>query len=117
VLCLCAGVIIHVSTQQALATLIVNKLRAGVKVVAVKAPGFGENRKANLQDIAALTGRCMCVLSSVCAGLDVATSWPSLSSKQDRGLLTTTQPTRCHATGILVGAPPPLRRCIQVASW
>jgi chaperonin GroEL (HSP60 family) len=41
---------------QALATLIVNKLRAGVKVVAVKAPGFGENRKANLQDIATLTG-------------------------------------------------------------
>ena len=33
-----------------------NKLRAGVKVVAVKAPGFGENRKANLQDIAVLTG-------------------------------------------------------------
>jgi chaperonin GroEL (HSP60 family) len=43
-------------TLQALATLIVNKLRAGVKVVAVKAPGFGENRKANLQDIAVLTG-------------------------------------------------------------
>lgn len=41
---------------QALATLIVNKLRAGVKVVAVKAPAFGENRKANLQDIAVLTG-------------------------------------------------------------
>jgi hypothetical protein len=34
----------------------VNKLRAGVKVVAVKAPGFGENRKANLQDVAVLTG-------------------------------------------------------------
>lgn len=46
---------------QALATLIVNKLRAGVKVVAVKAPGFGENRKANLQDIATLTGALMCV--------------------------------------------------------
>jgi chaperonin GroEL len=42
--------------SEALATLIVNKLRAGVKVVAVKAPGFGENRKANLQDIAVLTG-------------------------------------------------------------
>lgn len=41
---------------QALATLIVNKLRAGVKVVAVKAPGFGENRKAHLQDMAVLTG-------------------------------------------------------------
>ena len=42
--------------SEALATLIVNKLRAGVKLAAVKAPGFGDNRKANLQDIATLTG-------------------------------------------------------------
>eukprot|EP00195_Chlamydomonas_chlamydogama_P015198 CAMPEP_0202889864 /NCGR_PEP_ID=MMETSP1392-20130828/417_1 /ASSEMBLY_ACC=CAM_ASM_000868 /TAXON_ID=225041 /ORGANISM="Chlamydomonas chlamydogama, Strain SAG 11-48b" /LENGTH=570 /DNA_ID=CAMNT_0049573293 /DNA_START=61 /DNA_END=1773 /DNA_ORIENTATION=+ len=42
--------------SEALATLIVNKLRAGLKVAAVKAPGFGENRKANLTDIAVLTG-------------------------------------------------------------
>ncbi|KAL6768708.1 CPN60C [Auxenochlorella protothecoides x Auxenochlorella symbiontica] len=42
--------------SEALATLIVNRLRAGVKVCAVKAPGFGDNRKANLADIAALTG-------------------------------------------------------------
>ena len=42
--------------SEALATLVVNKLRAGLKVCAVKAPGFGENRKANLQDIAVLTG-------------------------------------------------------------
>eukprot|EP00798_Chlamydomonas_sp_ICE-L_P030687 gene30687-35714_t len=42
--------------SEALATLIVNKLRAGLKVCAVKAPGFGENRKANLLDIAVLTG-------------------------------------------------------------
>ena len=40
----------------ALATLVVNKLRGGIKVAAVKAPGFGDNRKANLQDIAILTG-------------------------------------------------------------
>lgn len=33
-----------------------NKIRAGVKICAVKAPGFGDNRKANLQDIATLTG-------------------------------------------------------------
>jgi chaperonin GroEL (HSP60 family) len=39
-----------------LATLILNKLRGGMRVAAVKAPGFGENRKANLQDIAVLTG-------------------------------------------------------------
>lgn len=42
--------------SEALATLIVNKLRAGVKLAAVKAPGFGDNRKSNLQDIATLTG-------------------------------------------------------------
>lgn len=42
--------------SEALATLVVNKLRAGAKVAAVKAPGFGDNRKANLQDIAELTG-------------------------------------------------------------
>ena len=42
--------------SEALATLIYNKLRAGMKVVAVKAPGFGDNRKNNLQDIAVLTG-------------------------------------------------------------
>jgi len=42
--------------SDALAALVLNKLRAGVKVCAVKAPGFGDNRKANLQDIAELTG-------------------------------------------------------------
>jgi len=41
---------------EALATLVVNKLRGGLKVAAVKAPGFGDRRKAMLQDIAALTG-------------------------------------------------------------
>ena len=41
---------------EALATLIVNKLRGGLKVVAVKAPGFGDRRKSMLEDIAALTG-------------------------------------------------------------
>lgn len=42
--------------SEALATLILNKLRAGIKVCAVKAPGYGENRKASLQDLAILTG-------------------------------------------------------------
>ena len=42
--------------SEALASLVLNKLRGGLKVVAVKAPGFGDNRKANLQDIAELTG-------------------------------------------------------------
>src|SRR5689334_21635073 len=42
--------------SEALATLVVNKLRGGLKVAAVKAPGFGDRRKAMLQDIATLTG-------------------------------------------------------------
>ncbi|MCS5604479.1 MAG: chaperonin GroEL, partial [Alphaproteobacteria bacterium] len=41
---------------EALATLVVNKLRGGLKVAAVKAPGFGDRRKAMLEDIAILTG-------------------------------------------------------------
>src|SRR6266567_1556463 len=44
---------------EALATLVVNKLRGGLKVVAVKAPGFGDRRKAMLEDIAVLTGGTM----------------------------------------------------------
>lgn len=42
--------------SEALATLVVNKLRLGIKVCAVKAPGFGDRRKANLEDIAVMTG-------------------------------------------------------------
>src|SRR5690606_20010640 len=41
---------------EALATLVVNKLRGTLKVAAVKAPGFGDRRKAMLQDLAVLTG-------------------------------------------------------------
>jgi chaperonin GroEL len=44
---------------EALATLVVNKLRGGLKVAAVKAPGFGDRRKAMLEDIAVLTGGSM----------------------------------------------------------
>ena len=42
---------------EALATLVVNKLRGGLKIAAVKAPGFGDRRKAMLEDIAVLTAR------------------------------------------------------------
>lgn len=42
--------------SEALATLVLNKLRGGLKVCAVKAPGFGDNRKATLNDVAILTG-------------------------------------------------------------
>jgi chaperonin GroEL len=45
--------------NEALATLVVNKLRGGLKVAAVKAPGFGDRRKAMLEDIAILTGGTM----------------------------------------------------------
>ena len=41
---------------EALATLVVNKIRGTLKVAAVKAPGFGDRRKAMLEDIAILTG-------------------------------------------------------------
>ena len=41
---------------EALATLVVNKLRGGLKIAAVKAPGFGDRRKAMLEDISILTG-------------------------------------------------------------
>ena len=44
---------------EALATLVVNKLRGGLKAAAVKAPGFGDRRKAMLEDIAILTGGTM----------------------------------------------------------
>src|SRR5579872_7048841 len=44
---------------EALATLVVNKLRGGLKVVAVKAPGFGDRRKSMLEDLAVLTGGTM----------------------------------------------------------
>ena len=63
--------------SEALATLIVNKLRAGIKVCAVKAPGFGDNRKANLQDIAVLTG------GQVSSALCLAISLSSGSYPQD----------------------------------
>jgi chaperonin GroL len=42
--------------SEALATLVVNKLRGGIKICAVKAPGFGDNRRATMQDIAVITG-------------------------------------------------------------
>jgi len=42
--------------SEALATLVVNKLRGGLKICAVKCPGFGDNRKAILTDIGILTG-------------------------------------------------------------
>ncbi|VFQ75127.1 unnamed protein product [Cuscuta campestris] len=50
---------------EALATLVVNKLRGILNVAAIKAPGFGERRKALLQDIAIVTGAMMYICSSL----------------------------------------------------
>ncbi len=49
-------IIVMIWKVEALSTLILNKLRGVLNVVAVKAPGFGDKRKAMLQDIATLTG-------------------------------------------------------------
>ena len=53
----------------ALSNLIINRLRGGLNVVAVKAPGFGDRRKEMLQDIATLTGACVVALGGVHSGL------------------------------------------------
>ena len=50
---------------EALATLVVNKLRGSLKIAAVKAPGFGDRRKAMLEDIAILTGGTVISVKSV----------------------------------------------------
>lgn len=57
---------------EALATLVVNRIRAGLKVCAVKAPGFGDRRKAILQDIAILTGGTL-IAEEIGLTLDKAT--------------------------------------------
>jgi chaperonin GroEL (HSP60 family) len=51
---------------EALATLVVNKLRGILNVAAIKAPGFGERRKALLQDIAIVTGKTTRCFLQVC---------------------------------------------------
>ena len=53
-------------TGEALATLVVNKLRGILNVAAIKAPGFGERRKALLQDIAILTGESLFFFTYAC---------------------------------------------------
>lgn len=61
--------------SEALATLVLNKLRGGLKVCAVKAPAFGDNRKAILNDIAILTGG---TVISEDVGLTLEKSEPSV---------------------------------------
>merc|ERR1712087_745484 len=67
--------------SEALATLVVNKLRAGIKVCAVKAPGFGDNRKATMQDLAILTGGT--VISEE-VGMKLETVTPDMLGKSKR---------------------------------
>lgn len=71
--------------SEALATLVVNKLRAGIKVCAVKAPGFGDNRKATMQDLAMLTGGT--VISEE-LGHKVETVTPDMLGKSKRVTVT-----------------------------
>lgn len=61
--------------SEALATLVLNKLRGGLKVCAVKAPAFGDNRKNTLNDIAILTGGC-CISEEI--GLSLEKSEPTV---------------------------------------
>lgn len=61
--------------SEALATLVLNKLRGGLKICAVKAPAFGDNRKAILNDIAILTGA---TVISEDVGLTLEKSEPSV---------------------------------------
>lgn len=77
--------------SEALATLVVNKLKGGMQVCAVKAPGFGEKRKALLQDIAILTGATL-ISGEVGMSLDdFNTSWlgrATVSATKDNTTLT-----------------------------
>ncbi len=70
---------------EALATLVVNKLRGGLKVAAVKAPGFGDRRKAMLEDIATLTGG---QLVSEDLGIKLENVTPAMLGKAKRVLIT-----------------------------
>lgn len=60
------------SLQEPLATLVVNKLRGNLKVIAVKAPGFGERKTSYLEDIAIMTGATM-VKEELGVSLETAT--------------------------------------------
>ena len=81
---------------EALATLVVNKLRGSLKVAAVKAPGFGDRRKAMLEDIAILTASTMIaedgVVTLPCAEREVSPP-QELSGRCDCG------PPRGHRRG------------------
>ncbi|CAK0895083.1 unnamed protein product [Prorocentrum cordatum] len=74
---------------EALAVLIVNKLRGGLQVAAVKAPGFGDNRKAILQDLAVLTGADLISEERPAASWRTRSSSSSARSRRPRSARTT----------------------------
>ena len=81
---------------EALATLVVNKLRGGLKVAAVKAPGFGDRRKAMLEDIATLTGG---QLVSEDLGIKLENVTPAMLGKAKRVLITKDDTTLVGGAG------------------
>ena len=81
---------------EALATLVVNKLRGGLKVAAVKAPGFGDRRKAMLQDIAVLTGG---ELISEDLGIKLENVTMQMLGKAKRVTITKDDTTIVHGAG------------------
>ena len=70
-------------TGEALATLVVNKLRGIISVCAIKAPGFGERRKALLQDIAIVTGSEF-VAKDLGMKVGRRACWPSAATSSQR---------------------------------
>lgn len=81
---------------EALATLVVNRLRAGLKVCAVKAPGFGDRRKALLQDIAIVTGA---ELISEEIGLKLETTTIEQLGKVKKAIMTKDDTTLVEGSG------------------
>ena len=81
---------------EALATLVVNKLRGGLKVAAVKAPGFGDRRKAMLQDVAVLTGG---ELISEDLGIKLENVTVQMLGKAKRVTITKDDTTIVHGAG------------------
>ncbi len=81
---------------EALATLVVNKLRGGLKVAAVKAPGFGDRRKAMLEDIAILTGG---QLISEDLGIKLESVTPAMLGRAKRVLIEKEKTTIINGAG------------------
>lgn len=82
--------------SEALATLVVNRLRGSLKICAVKAPGFGDRRKEMLQDIAILTGG---VVISEETGLNLSLATPEMLGKAEKVLVDKEKTTIVNGAG------------------